>query len=308
MTATSSTPNRPTVLITGATSGIGRATALRLARTGFRVFATGRNAEALAALEREADGGPLTAFRLDVTDPESVAAAVRTVDAATGGYGLDALVNNAGYGTAGPAELCTDDDIRAQYEVNLFGALRVTRAFLPKMRERGAGRVVNVSSIGGRITFPLFGVYNSTKYALESLTDALRMELHPFGVRFVLVEPGVIATGFADRSMHEVAKYRSADSPYAPVTDRADELRAKTDRTAVGPEVIARTIERALRARRPRARYVAPFRYRVALALIAITPTWLYDWAMRRAVGLTRRNLGLAGGPRPALRPGPAAR
>lgn len=285
--------SQPIVLVTGATSGIGRATALHLARKGYRVFATGRSESALASLKQEAGGHALDTIRLDVTDAASIEAARRAVDDATDGHGLDALVNNAGYGTAGPAELCTDADLRAQYDVNVFGLMAVTRAFLPRMRERGAGRVVNVSSIGGRMTLPLFGVYNSTKYAIESLTDALRMELRPFGVYFSLIEPGVINTGFADRSMHEVGKYHADTSPYAPVTARAEQMRELADRTGVGPAVIARAIERAIRARRPRARYVAPFRYKLMLGFLALVPTRLQDAMMRGMVGLSRKRLGL---------------
>lgn len=281
------------ILVTGASSGIGRSTALHLARKGHRVFATGRNESALTELQAEAAGTALETIRLDVTSADSIAAARRAVDEATDGYGLDVLVNNAGYGTAGPAELCTDADLRAQYDVNVFGLMAMTRAFLPEMRERGAGKVINVSSIGGRVTVPMMGVYNSTKYAIESLTDALRMELRPFGVHFSLIEPGVINTGFADRSMHEVTKYQSDDGPYAAVTARAQQLRELTDKQAVGPQVIARAIERAIRARRPRARYVAPFRARLMLLFVGIMPTRVNDWIMRRLVGLTKKRLGL---------------
>ncbi len=282
------------VLITGATSGIGRFTALHLARKGYRVFATGRKQAALDALAAEAAGTRLETLRLDVTDPDSIAAARATVDEATGGYGVDALVNNAGYGTVGPTEMCTDEDIRAQYDTNVFGLLAVTRAFLPQMRERRRGRVVNVSSVGGKITLPLFGVYNSTKYAVESLTDALRMELAPFGVTFSLIEPGVIDTGFADRSMHEVQKYQSdTESPYANVLARAQELREMTDKTAVGPQSVARAIEHAIRARRPRARYMVPFRYRIALGFMRLLPQRLIDFVLARTAGISKKNLGL---------------
>jgi short-subunit dehydrogenase len=293
---------KQTVLITGATSGIGRYTALHLARKGYRVIATGRNTDALAGLQKEANGTSLETLRLDVSDATSIETAKRAVDELTGGYGLDVLVNNAGYGTAGPTEECTDEDLRRQYDVNVFGLMAVTRAFLPQMRERGRGRVVNVSSVGGRLTLPLFGAYNSTKYAVESLTDALRMELRPFGVYFSLIEPGVIDTGFADRTMVEVKKYQDDDaSPYAAVTARAQELRAMTDKQAVGPACIARAIERAISSRRPRARYVAPFRARIMLWFADWMPTWAVDGLMRKLVGLNRKRLGLDGARSPRL-------
>jgi short-subunit dehydrogenase len=279
-----------TFLITGCTSGIGRHAALHLANRGHRVFATGRNAAALAELEA---AGPanLETLTLDVTSAESIAAARAAVDAKTGGAGVDVLVNNAGYGLLGPTEMISDAEMRAQYETNVFGLMAVTRAFLPAMHARGAGRVINVSSIGGLITLPFFGVYNSTKYAVESLSDALRLELAPFGIQVSLIEPGVIDTGFTDRSMQEIARFRSSDSIYAPILARADEMRKMSDRSAVGPACISNAIERAATDRRPRARYLAPFRAVLMMAFVRRLPTRLADAVMRLAVGLTRRRL-----------------
>ncbi|HVY47604.1 MAG TPA: SDR family oxidoreductase, partial [Minicystis sp.] len=284
------------VLITGATSGIGRHAALHLAKRGHRVIATGRNERALAELAAEARAGghALETLRVDVTDAASIDAAKRAVDAMTDGYGLDVLVNNAGYGVLGPTEMITDADMRAQYETNVFGLMAMTRAFVPAMRARGAGRVVNVSSLGGTYTLPLFGVYNSTKYALESLSDALRMELRSFGVRVSLIEPGVIDTGFTDRSMHEVSKYQDPTSPYARVLARAAELRKLTDMTAVGPACISRAIERAATARSPRARYVAPLRAGIMIGFLRAMPTAWADFVARLLTGLTPRGLGVA--------------
>jgi len=277
------------ILITGATSGIGRATALHLARRGHRVFATGRNREALASLEREAAGSALEALRLDVTSAESIAEVKAEIDRRTGGHGVDVLINNAGYGIPGPTELISDEDMRAQYDTNVFGLMAVTRTFLPAMRDRRRGRIVNVSSMGGLVTLPMFGVYNSTKYALESLSDALRVELRPFGVQVALIEPGVIDTGFADRSMHEVARYRDPASPYAPVLAQADELRKLTDRMAVGPAVIARAITHAVEARRARPRYVAPFRSLLFIRFLKALPTRWADALLALTIGFTRR-------------------
>jgi NAD(P)-dependent dehydrogenase (short-subunit alcohol dehydrogenase family) len=185
-----------TILITGATAGIGRHAALELVRQGHHVIATGRRATALATLKDEASslasmrGGRLDVLPLDVTDANSVAAAAAAVGDLTSNRGVDVLVNNAGYGQMGPVEEVSDAELRRQYDTNVFGLMSVTRAFLPKMRERGDGRVVNVGSIGGRYTFPLMGAYNSTKYAVESLSDALRNELAPFGIDVSIVEPG----------------------------------------------------------------------------------------------------------------------
>lgn len=294
-----------TILITGCTSGIGRHAALHLANRGHRVFATGRNAAALAALKAEAPAN-LETLTLDVTSAESIALAKEAVDAKTGGAGVDVLVNNAGYGLLGPTEMISDAEMRAQYETNVFGLMAVTRAFLPSMHARGEGRIINVSSIGGLMTLPFFGVYNSTKYAVESLSDALRLELLPFGIHVSLIEPGVIGTGFTDRSMQEIARFRHPDSPYAPILARADEMRKVSDRSAVGPACISNAIERAVESRRPRARYLAPFRAVLMMAFVRRMPTRWADFVMRLAVGLTRRRL--AGGPkaRPATHALPA--
>ena len=284
-----------TVLITGATTGIGRAAALALAKAGHVVIATGRKVEALASLKAEARTGILHTVRLDVTSAESIAAAVRAVDQLTTGYGIDALVNNAGYGLVGPLDQIDDADLRAQFETNVFGLMAVTRAFVPAMRARGAGRIVNIGSMGGKVTFPFMGAYNATKYALESLSDALRMELAPFGVRVSLVEPGAIHSEFAERSMGFAAKYAGPSSPYAAILSQADKIRSQFDATAVGPESVVRAIERAITARRPAARYVAPFRTNLFLLVFRILPTSWMDAILRAAMGLTPRRLRAGG-------------
>ena len=278
------------ILITGATSGIGRHAALHLAARGHRVLATGRSESALAELKKSASGS-LDTLQLDVTDARSIESAKSAVHALTNGLGLDVLVNNAGYGALGPTELISDGEMRAQYETNVFGLMAVTRAFLPQMRARGAGRVINVSSVGGLYTLPLFGVYNSTKFAVESLSDALRVELAPFGIRVSLIEPGVIATNFTDRSMQGIAQYNDPASPYAPVFARAEEIRKLSDRTAVGPACVSRAIEKAATSRWPRARYIAPLRARIMLGFLRAMPTRMADFVMAQAMGITKRRL-----------------
>ncbi|HEY4118185.1 MAG TPA: SDR family NAD(P)-dependent oxidoreductase [Byssovorax sp.] len=281
------------ILITGATSGIGRHAALHLSHRGHRVIATGRNERALAEIAAEArsSGDALETLRLDVTDQASIDAARAAVDEMTSGYGVDVLVNNAGYGALGPTEMISDADLRAQYDTNVFGLMAMTRAFVPAMRERGAGRIVNVSSLGGRYTLPLFGVYNSTKFAIESLSDALRMELRAFGVYVSLIEPGVIRTGFTDRSIVEASKVDTPDSPYAAVLARSEELRKMSDMTAVGPACISRAIERAATQRSPRARYVAPLRSELMVGFLRALPTAWADFIMRNLTGLTAKRL-----------------
>jgi NAD(P)-dependent dehydrogenase (short-subunit alcohol dehydrogenase family) len=277
------------ILVTGATSGIGRQAALDLARAGHRVFATGRRKEALAKLAEEARGARLETIVLDVTSEPSVRAARAAVLEATGGRGLDALVNNAGYGAMGPLEEISDEALRAQYDTNVFGLMSVTRAFLPEMRKRGFGRIVNVSSVGGRMTFPMMGAYNSTKYAVESLSDALRVELRPFGVAVSLIEPGAIRTEFADVALGTVPE--AARSPYAPAMAEAEAMRQKFDATAVGPEIVGRAIRRAIESRRPSARYVVPFSGSIMLFMVGLLPTSWIDALMGAASGLTRAKL-----------------
>jgi len=282
---------KQTILVTGATSGIGRHAAIYLAKRGHRVFATGRNEKALAALKASPDGALLDIVQLDVTDAASIARARDTVHARTGGRGIDVLVNNAGFGVLGPTELITEADTRAQYETNVFGLMAVTRAFLPDMRARRSGRIINVSSLGGRHTLPFFGVYNSTKYAVESLSDALRIELGPFGVGVVLIEPGAIETEFTPRSLDGGAKYRRADSPYAGVMGAFDRMERMAKQTAVGPLPVSRAITRAVESRRPRARYVAPRYAGLFIALMRVLPTRWADQSARLLLGFTRKSL-----------------
>ncbi|MEZ4403074.1 MAG: SDR family oxidoreductase [Kofleriaceae bacterium] len=270
---------RQVVLITGATSGIGRTTALHLAAAGYRVIATGRRVAELDALRAEAPATLSTAV-LDVTSAASIEAAVAEVDRQTDGHGVDVLINNAGFGLAGPVTEISDAELRRQYDTNVFGLMAVTRALVPAMRARGRGRIVNVSSMGGKMTLPFMGAYNSTKYALESLSDALRYELRAFGIDVVLIEPGAIHTKFSDTALGPVQQYQH--TAYAPAIARADQLRQRLERTAVGPEVVARAIHKAIRRRRPAARYVAPWYGRIMLGLLAITPTRLTDAAFRR--------------------------
>jgi short-subunit dehydrogenase len=272
-----------TVLITGATRGIGRYLALDLAKSGFHVIATGRDRAALSTLAAEAN---VDTVLLDVADRDSIALAVEAVMARTSGRGVDVLINNAGYGQAGPLLELDDDLLREQFEVNVFGLMAVTRAFVPQMLERKSGVVINVSSTGGRITFPFFGAYHASKYALEAMSDALRMELAPFGVRVVVIEPGPVESGFADRSL---ASLPPASPRYRAAYARADALRAVADRFAVGPELVARAVRRAIRSRLPRARYVVPpLRFEILFLLQAFLPTCLIDAFFRRAAGLSK--------------------
>jgi short-subunit dehydrogenase len=285
-----------TILITGATAGIGRHAALELVRQGHHVIATGRREAALATLADEAralatGAGRLDTLRLDVTDEAAVQAAVADVAALTDGHGVDVLVNNAGYGQMGPVETVTDAELRKQFDTNVFGLMNVTRAFLPQMRARGEGRVVNVGSIGGRVTFPLMGAYNATKYAVESISDALRNEVASFGVHVSIVEPGPIRTEFNDRAMETIPLDRFDGSPYEKVVSGAEKLRARFEASSATPEVTTRAIVHAAFAKRPRVRYVVPFSSALALAFFEMLPTRLFDAMIQKLAGLTRKNL-----------------
>jgi NAD(P)-dependent dehydrogenase (short-subunit alcohol dehydrogenase family) len=254
---------RDAVLVTGCSSGIGRASALRLAAAGkWTVYATARRPADIADL---ASAG-CHVFALDVTDESSMRQVVSTIEASHGA--VAALVNNAGYSQSGAVESVPIDRVRAQFETNVFGLLRLTQLVLPAMRQRRSGRIVNIGSMGGRLVFPGGGVYHATKYALEALSDALRFELGGFGIHVVLVQPGLIRTRFGEAAgvaLREAGRddvYAAFHAEVARLTREASE-RGRTARLAGTPEDVAGVVERALVARRPRARYTvspsAPF-------------------------------------------------
>jgi NAD(P)-dependent dehydrogenase (short-subunit alcohol dehydrogenase family) len=280
-----------TIFITGATAGIGRHLALHLAARGHHVIASGRKPELLASLRREVRGR-LDTVELDVTDGASIERAAAEATRLTGGRGVDALVNNAGYGQPGPLEELADGELRRQFETNVFGLMAVTRAFLPQLKA-ARGRLVNLSSIGGRVTFPLFGAYHASKYAVEALSDALRNELAPFGVRVALIEPGPIRTEFGDRAISAIDAVARPGSAYGAIYARADEIAALARKQEVGPEVVSRAIEHAIVARRPRARYVVPFTSRLLIAVMRALPQSWADALVRRIAGLTPDRLGV---------------
>ena len=283
------------VLVTGATAGIGRATALHLARQGDHVIATGRKADLLEALRAEAQSKPLAGrldvALLDVTSQESIDSAKKAVDRLTNGYGVDVLLNNAGYGLAGPLAEIDDADLRAQFDTNVFGLMAVTRAFLPQMRARRSGKVINVSSVGGKVTFPFFGAYHGTKFAVEAFSDALRYELKPFDIQVVVIEPGPIKTNFGDTSMKTVAKY--ASGAYAASVEKADAIRVKMERNAAPPEAVAKVIAKAIRRRSPSARYAAPFYNGAIFWLAAILPTRAWDWTVSKMAFLSKKHVNV---------------
>ncbi len=281
-----------TVLITGATGGIGRAAAVHFAAQGIRVFATGRKLELLRALEKEVgDPARLQGLVLDVNDAASIAAAVAKVDEQTDGAGIDVLVNNAGYGLIGPLLDIGDEALRAQFDTNVFGLMAVTRAFVPAMIRKRRGRIVNVGSIAGRLTMPFMGAYNASKFAVESLSDALRMELHPFGIDVSVIEPGPIATAFSSTSVGLLGEIDAGASLYAPILADADRMHRSADRLNSPVEVVVRAIHEAAIDDAPRARYVVPGSMAAMLWAARATPTRLLDAILRRALGLTTKKL-----------------
>jgi len=270
------------VLVTGASSGIGRATALELAGRGHTVFASARRVGELDQLARANE--KIEAVPMDVTDGESVRAAAARVEELSDGYGVDVLVNSAGYALGGPVEALSAEAVQHQFQTNVFGLLDVTRAFLPRMRERRNGRIINVSSVVGRVVFPGMGVYAATKYALEALSDALRMELAPFDVSVVLVEPGFVKTDIGDASRQQAADFDLAPAGY-------EELIAKTAafvgkqvaENGIAPERVARRIADAAEARSPKARYLLPASSRVLVGVMGALPDGAADRAKRLA-------------------------
>ena len=186
------------ILITGASSGIGAATAKRLAKRGYKVYATARRVEALAEAKRTG----CEILRLDVTSETSMSTAIADIEAREGSIG--ALINNAGYSQPGALETLSVDAVRQQFETNVFGLLRLTQLVLPGMRRHGRGRIINISSMGGRLTFPGEGAYHASKYAVEALSDALRFEVKGFGIDVVLIEPGFIRSGFSDAMIDRI--------------------------------------------------------------------------------------------------------
>jgi NAD(P)-dependent dehydrogenase (short-subunit alcohol dehydrogenase family) len=269
------------VLITGCSSGIGWATAERLAQRGWTVYATARDVEAVAPLEERG----CRLLPLDVTDEGSMRHAVEEVERAEGAVGV--LVNNAGYSQSGAVEEVPMEKVRRQFETNVFGLVRMCQLVLPGMRGQGFGRIVNLSSMGGKLTFPGGGFYHATKYAVEAISDALRFEVRGFGVEVVVIEPGLIRTGFAQTAVGSMGEEEANSGPYAGFeagvarTTRENYERGPLARLGGGPEAVAETIERAISAARPRTRYAVTPSAKLLIPARRLLPDRAWDVLLR---------------------------
>ncbi|QKY22014.1 SDR family oxidoreductase (plasmid) [Halolamina sp. CBA1230] len=265
----------PVVLITGCSSGIGRATARRFLDAGWRVWATARDPTDITDL---ADAGCRTAA-LDVTDGGQIDAVVERVVARDSR--IDCLVNNAGYGQAGAVEEIPVDQLRAQFEVNVFGPVRLAQAVLPHMRGAGSGRIVNVSSLLGRVAYPTRGAYAGSKHALEALSESLRAETAGVGVDVVLIEPGAVRTGFEDR-LHETESTLDEVAEYGRLRRLVDRAQRLSERRGMAPERVADEIYRAASVERPERRYVVGWDARLAILADRVVPARVTEWLYRR--------------------------
>lgn len=262
-------------LVTGASSGIGKATVEQLLEDGYSVYATARRVDRLKELE--AKGSSI--LELDVTNDASMQAAVNDIIRKSGR--IDVLINNAGYGSYGALEDVPMEEAKRQFEVNVFGLARLTQLVLPQMRTQKSGKIVNISSIGGKIYEPLGAWYHATKFAVEGLSDSLRLELKPFGIDVIIIEPGPIKTEWGAIATETLLKV-SGHTAYAKAAkERAHVLAfADDDSVASPPEVIARVISKSLKAKRPKTRYPAGTGAALLVAVRKIASDRVMDWAM----------------------------
>ncbi len=282
---------RGAVVITGASTGIGEACALRADELGFAVFAGVRKEADGESLQRKGSDR-LTSVFIDVTDDASIASAAATVAKAVGDAGLAGLVNNAGISVPGPLEFMPVADLRRQIEVNVIGQIAVTQAFLPLLRKR-RGRIVNIGSISGKLATPFLGAYAASKFAMEALTDSLRMVLRPWGISVSIVEPGSIATPIWDKgqaTVNEIVEKlpRQARDFYDPAIAAMRRAADKTARAGIPPYAVAKAVAHALTAKKPKTRYVVGRDAQLQAALAKVVPDRMRDWLIVRELGLPR--------------------
>ncbi|HEV8025162.1 MAG TPA: oxidoreductase, partial [Candidatus Nanopelagicales bacterium] len=260
-----------TALVTGASSGIGAATAAQLVQTGFTVFGAGRRVERIEQIPG------VTAIGLDITEDDQIRAMVDRVMEQTGR--IDVLVNNAGYGQYGTVEDTSIDTARHQFEVNMFGLASLTQLVIPPMRAQGDGTIVNISSMGGRMYTPLGAWYHATKHALEGWSDCLRMELRSMGIKVVIVEPGIIATEFTDVV---AGNFAMSSDPYSDVVSKVTSTMndPKLQAKASSPDLVAKTVMQAVNAKKPKQRYAVGYLAKPLLGLRRLGGDRLFDRAL----------------------------
>lgn len=275
--------NAKVSLVTGASSGIGQATALRLKALGHTVYAAARRVDRMQNLS---DAGIHT-LAMDVTDDASMQAGIHDILKKSGR--IDVLINNAGYGSYGALEEVSPDEARAQFDVNIFGAVRLIQLVLPHMRAQRSGTIVNISSMGGKMYTPLGGWYHGTKFALEAISDCLRLEVKPFGIDVVIVEPGGIKTEWGSIAANKLRDV-SGTGPYAPQARAMSEsmIGEANSKRLSPPEVIADTIARAVSARRPKTRYAVGFSAKPMIFLRGLLSDRAFDWLIGSATGVSR--------------------
>ena len=272
-----------TALVTGASSGIGEETARTLHKLGYTVYAAARRTDRLEQLTPIG----IHALTMDVTDDESMSSGIEKIIAETGR--IDVLVNNAGYGSYGTIEDVPIDEARRQFEVNVFGLGRLTQLVTPHMRAQGSGTIINISSIGGKLTTPLGGWYHATKYAVEALSDALRMELRPFGIDVVVVEPGGIRTEWASIAADHLEATAEGSAYADQIRAVANSMRGEANqRRNSPPEVIARTVGKIVTAHHPRTRYAVGFMAKPLIAARRVLPDRAFDRLISAALGVPR--------------------
>ncbi|HEX2329185.1 MAG TPA: SDR family oxidoreductase [Candidatus Angelobacter sp.] len=277
------------VVITGCSSGIGYASVARMIEAGWQVFATVRKTADADRLRSEF-GLRVTPLTLDVTDRASITAAAQQVSLELQGRGLDGLVNVAGIGMARPVEYIAEDDLREIFDINVFGQLAVTRAFLPLLR-RARGRIVNITSVGAHIAVPFGSLINASKSAFAMFSDTLRMELHPFGIHVVAIEPGAIRTPAVEKTLGNMEAVTASlpqegAAAYGPMLRNFAGRAYEREMNGSSPDVVARAVRRALTARRPRTRYVVGKHARVLTTLPKVLPDRVLDQLLLRIAGM----------------------
>lgn len=277
------------VLITGASTGIGRVCALHLDGRGYHVFATVRKESDAESLKKAASWRLRPVF-LDVTDQDSIRQAEESVAAELGDRGLTGLVNNAGIAVPAPIEFIPLEDLRRQLEINLIGQVAVTQVFLQHIR-RACGRVINMSSFSGQIALPFFSPYAASKFALEAVSDSLRVELRPWGIKVIVIEPGSIKTPIWEKSLEKTVQ-RFNDYPeaayelYGRFMDRVVQVATESGLSGLPSATVAKAVERALTARSPKARYIIGGGTRLSILAAKLAPVWLRDWVIARQMGI----------------------